>query len=668
MLDDATILDEAADDAARAEALTRQSLDLLRRIVAAKGGGGEERPQQQRMVAAIAAALAVDGQVAVQAGCGVGKSLAYLSAVVASGMSSCVVTTTKALQDQLFAKDLPTVAAAAGRPVKYVVIKGKSNYVCPDRLAELDGDNPSAPAHQGALDLGDAAAPAPPGTDVDEVTRLRQWAATTLTGDRAELDFEPSPQAWSAVSTTSEACPGVDKCPSGDRCFAAKAKQEAEDADVMVVNAHLYGAHLACGGNLLPIHDVLVMDEAHDVENAITGAFSVELSEGRVNGIASLVAGAVSGSSAAANLRAVGKRLGDALAPLSGVRLAMGTSDPRLAEVAADLAIAAENASRDVRVVKERVKGTKKAHTLGRAERALKALDGLRMDLDAAAEGLDGAVCWVEGAGHDRHVLKVAPVEIGGLLASTLWPTLRAAVLASATMPEAVPRRLGMHDAPRVDVGSPFPFHELGLLYVPGGFPDPNSPKHAARVVDEIVALIEAAGGRTMALFTSWKNLHAAADAVRARVGDRYPILVQGDAPKQLLVDQFASDPAACLFATASFRQGVDVPGETCAVVVMDRVPFPRPDDPLIQARRDAAGQSAFQTVDLPWSAAQLAQGAGRLIRTATDRGVVAVLDPRLAEARYRQKLLDALPPMRRTRVRADAVEFLRARPIQVGA
>jgi ATP-dependent DNA helicase DinG len=294
-----------------------------------------------------------------------------------------------------------------------------------------------------------------------------------------------------------------------------------------------------------------------------------------------------------------------------------------------------------------------------RKQRAMKAATTLIDDLDAVAEVRAGDVAWVEGP-PDNPVLRVAPVDVSELLQATAWSTTTA-VLTSATLPVTLPDRLGLPPGgyTSIDVGSPFDYARQALLYCAAALPDPRSPAFDEAVHEELAALIEAAGGRTMALFTSHRALRGAFEALRPRLD--VPVLAQDDLTKAALVARFTADPESCLFATMGFWQGVDVPGATLSLVTIDRLPFPRPDDPLLQARRERARAEAFRTVDLPRAATLLAQGAGRLIRTATDRGVVAVFDPRLAtNATYRWDIVHALPPMRRTRDRAEAERFLR--------
>ncbi len=297
-----------------------------------------------------------------------------------------------------------------------------------------------------------------------------------------------------------------------------------------------------------------------------------------------------------------------------------------------------------------------------RRTRLLLAASHLVDDLAVLASPDADHVAWVEasGAGGRYVTLRQAPIEVGPVLAETLWPKVTA-VLTSATVPPLVEDRLGLPRATtrRLDVGSPFPYRECALLYCASGLPDRRHPDASAALHEELWALIKAAGGRALALFTSWRAMQAAVDAVRPALPFR--VLAQNELPKAKLLEAFAAEESSCLFATMSFWQGVDVPGATLSLVTIDRLPFPRPDDPLLEARRERAGTSAFRLVDLPRATTLLAQGAGRLIRSSTDRGVVAVLDPRLATAGYRRTMIDALPPMRFTTKRAEALAFLEA-------
>jgi ATP-dependent DNA helicase DinG len=307
-----------------------------------------------------------------------------------------------------------------------------------------------------------------------------------------------------------------------------------------------------------------------------------------------------------------------------------------------------------VREERRTLRGSDDGDAAARRDRAAKALDSLAADVDMALDPAGETVTWVEQSSA-QPALRVAPIDVGAKLAAVMWATATP-VLTSATIPPGLGARLGLGaGTTELDVGSPFDYRRRALLYVPR-LPDVRHPDHEAAAHAELEFLVGAAGGRTLALFTSWRAMRAARTAVDGHVP--YRILAQDDLPKPALVEAFRGDETSCLFATMGFWQGVDVPGPTCSLVVIDRLPFARPDDPLAQARRQRVGPAAFATVDVPHAATRLAQGAGRLIRSATDRGVVAVLDPRLAEATYRPAILQALPPMRRTRDRADVSAF----------
>jgi ATP-dependent DNA helicase DinG len=607
----------------------------LRRVTAALPGGGEARPGQVEMAEAVAKSIEAERHLVVQAGTGTGKSLAYLVPAILSGKRVVISTATKALQDQLAKKDLPFLQQHVGVPFEFAVLKGRSNYLCRQRIREVSGGDDT-------LELDDDV-----GALGREIARLIEFGAEAKSsGDRADLPFEPRPKAWSSVSVSAMECPGAAKCPSGDECFAERARQAAALADVIVVNTHLYATHLATGGYVLPDHDVVVFDEAHELEDVAANNLGLELTSGRFRALARAARPLVKADTAD-DLDSAGLLFEDALAEWRNRRLPPDLGQ-RLAET---VALCAERARRLVAEVRSSEGDD------GRKARALQAGGHLVGDLAVLADIKDGDVAWVEGPAH-APVLKVAPVDVSVRLAAALWDE-RPAVLTSATVPPNLIDRLGLpaERTDTLDVGSPFPYESHALLYCATHLPDPRKPDYEAAMIDELDWLIRAAGGRTLALFTSWKAMHAAADALRPRLP--YEVLAQSDLPKPALIRAFTEDESSCLFATMGFWQGVDVPGRSLSLVVLDRVPFPRPDEPLMQARRDKAGPGAFRLVDLPRAATLLAQGSGRLIRSSTDRGVVAVLDPRLSSASYRWDLVRAMPPMRRTRHRAEVEAFL---------
>ncbi|HEU5151261.1 MAG TPA: ATP-dependent DNA helicase, partial [Iamia sp.] len=572
--------------------------------------------------------------------------------------------------------DLPFVADHLDDPLTYAVLKGRSNYVCRQRLGEID-----ASAQQLALDgLADRA-------PEEELKEIKTWAATTLTGDRAELPFEPTPEAWAAVSVGSRECPGAARCPQGGSCFAESARNLASEADVVVVNLHLYGLHLESGGMVLPEHDVVVIDEAHQLEDVISATFGVDLTAGRFAALSRMAGVVLEDPITLGAVESAGSVLAGALAEHVGRRL-RGRLEPEIEDAVADARVAVDGllaALKGVPTDKEEIAApaTRAAKAAGRLADELEAVlesraarrgdpEAQRASLRGSAEeevGRDqgegtrsfdrtGHVMWVEGPERSPS-LRLAPVDVAPTLAERLWSETTA-ILTSATVPPAIVPRLGLPEdrVEVIDVGSPFDHGENGLLYCAAHLPDPREASYEPATHAELMALIEAAGGRTLALFTSYRAMDAAAEVLKPRL--RVPVLTQRDLPKPALVAAFAEDEPTCLFATMGFWQGVDVPGRTLSLVVIDRIPFPRPDEPLMQARREAARGEAFRLVDLDRASTLLAQGAGRLIRGADDRGVVAVLDPRLAKARYRWDLVRALPPMRRTKDRAEAEAFLR--------
>jgi ATP-dependent DNA helicase DinG len=602
----------------------------------------EDRPGQVAMAEAVARAISRQRHLIVAAGTGTGKSLAYLVPALASGSRVVVATATKALQDQLATRDLPVLAERLGVPFEFAVLKGRSNYLCRQRAMEVAGGD--------QLTLEEAGGGQGGGPLAREVRRLLTWSVTAETGDRADLPFEPSHRAWAQVSVGPTECPGASRCPVGDACFAEAARERAAHADVVVVNTHLYAFHLMSGGGLLPPHDLVVVDEAHELEDVASSSLGFELSSGRLRALGRLARPLLDDPGSAAAVEEGGDVLDTAAAPWKGQRLPR----PLPTEVADALTLVRQR-------VANVVASTRKSEAdTARRGRALEAGGHLATDLDALLTMGEDRVAWVEGPAHGPLV-KVAPIDVGAILRDLWWsrPDAPTAVLTSATIPPGLGGRLGLPDGSfdEVDVGSPFDYPRQALLYCARHLPDPRSPAYEEAMHAELVELIGAAGGRTMALFTSWRAMQAAAGAVSGRVP--WPVFTQADLPKPALVARFAAEEQSCLFATMGFWQGVDVPGPALSLVVLDRIPFPRPDDPLLQARRERLGRQAFAAIDLPRAATLLAQGAGRLIRSAGDRGVVAVLDPRLSTARYGWELVRALPPMTRTRHREEVARWL---------
>ena len=614
--------------------------DALETAVSLLDGGGERRPGQRDMCEAVAGAMESGHHLVVAAGTGTGKSLAYLVPLVMGEGTSVVATATKTLQDQLVDKDLPQLAEALGLPVRFAVLKGRSNYLCLQRLKEHTDDE--------QLSLDVAAGPKA------EISRLAVWAQQTDTGDRAELDFEPSAAAWDALSVSGRECPGAQRCPSGPDCFAEKARHRADAAQIVVVNTHLYCLHLFSETPILPQHDTVVIDEAHGLEDIVSDTAGLSLTGGRFDELARSVRAVVAESSTAGNLEDAGVRLREALTPFRDKPLPAPLPD-ELQRVAVLARGRVDQAAVELRAVPDDAPGDVGPRKL----RAMLAAGALAEDLGRAVAAMPSEVAWVSGT-ETSPAWRIAPVQLGELLTERLWEHTTA-VLTSATIPMNLGEILGLapDDHEAIDVGSPFDYEANGLLYCAKHLPDPRNPGYESALHEELAALITAAGGRTLALFTSYRAMDRAVEVLRELLD--FKIYSQRDLPKPELLRRFAAEVESCLFATMSMWQGVDVPGQSLSLVTIDRLPFPRPDDPLLEARRERYGNKAFRLVDLPRAATRLAQGAGRLIRRGNDQGVVAVLDSRMARASYRWELVRALPSFPRTAERDRAVAFLRS-------
>jgi len=617
-----------------------EAIAALRKVTSAFEGA-EERQGQIDMSYAIAETLASGRSIIVQAGTGTGKSLGYLVPALMNGKRTVVATATKTLQDQLNRNDLPLLAQHLGIDFTWAVVKGRSNYVCRQRINEFNDAS-------GQLEFDEVSS-----STKKEIDQILKWAAKTPTGDFEELPRIPSERARIAVSVGSDECPGRNRCPVGSDCFAEKARDAASQADVIVVNLHLYGLHIASNGAILPEHEVVIFDEAHQLESVMSDTVGVQLTSGRFSSLGSAVRKVIADPNVTNKLEESGLRLSGILSSFVGQRL----SSPLPTAITEPLAIARIEISSILGVLRELK--TDNESVQQKNYRAQTQATRLSEALDLALGTTEGYVAYVEGM-EDRPQLRISPLHVGDVLSGSVWGNL-SAVLTSATVPSSMPERVGLalEGTEVLTVESPFDYQKNSLLYCSPEFPDRNNAGFTAFVHEELAALITAAGGRTLALFTSNKALHAATAAMRERLD--VPILSPADYPRQKLIEMFMDDESSCIFASQSFFQGVDLPGRTLSLVVLDKLPFPRPDDPLLEARREAIGRDkAFTQIDLPIAATSLAQAAGRLIRTADDKGVVAVLDRRRATAGYWRTLIGALPPMARTRHRSEVEQFLR--------
>jgi len=603
----------------------------------------EQRSGQIAMAEAISQAIENKRHLIVQAGTGTGKTLGYLVPAINSGKRVVVSTYTKALQDQLAKHDLPLLASALepiiGRSIDWAVLKGRNNYLCAQRISEIQ-----EPKHH-KLDLDEFSPQVQ--SDID---KLVKWSEDTSTGDAGDLRWTPRDMAWKQVSIGSDECPGASRCPSGDVCFAERARDFASVADVVVVNTHIYGLDVATDGALLPEHEVVIFDEAHQLEDVMSSSVSMSISPGSINHVNSALRAIVRDDAMSGSLQQIGNEFGGLIAQHLDKRIPLPLPDD-IQDVLNRLRLKLDEAIAGLRAVNTSDESAKQRILRGQtlSTRLVEVIDG---SLTAGSR----TVAFVSGS-KDRPTLELAPLNVGPSLREGIW-SKRTAILASATIPLALPARIGLTDdeIDSIDVGSPFDYENSAVLYCAKHLPAPNDPRRDEAVLDEIEHLINAANGRTLALFTTYRAMHQAADEMARRL--EFKIWRQDDLPKMALVDAFAQEESSCLFATAGFFQGVDVPGQTLSLVIIDKIPFPRPDDPLLSARRDEVGRSAFNEIDIPLAATQLAQAAGRLIRSRKDSGVVAILDPRLATKGYGKQLVSTLPPMKRTIQFDDVANF----------
>ena len=670
--------------------------ELLAAAVA--GIGGAERPGQVAMATAVRDAIDSGTHLAVQAGTGTGKSLAYLVPAVRHALLSdgtvVVATATIALQRQLIDRDLPRLVEALkpvlGREPRFAILKGRRNYLCLNRQRGGVADDET----DTLFDPSDTISPLG-----RQVKRLHEWAEETETGDRDELVPGVSEAAWRQVSVSAQECIGAHRCTYGTRCFAEKAREAAGKAHVVVTNHALLAIDATSEIEVLPEHDVVIVDEAHDLVDRVTSAVTGELSGPAVEAAARRAGRLITGAGAREGTE--GSSAGDNSGAVDGLSKAanalaidldtapegrMDILPETLAATLTSVAEAAGTCADAVRAV------TKKADEdqarLAACRMALATLDDLHVTAGRIVETFGeqitarGDVVWLDRPPPDSPqsraaTLRVAPLEVGGLLRDRLFCE-RVVALTSATLvlggsftPLAIQWGLparpvsgqpvsgqtgqtpGSPDSEdselpwtALDVGSPFDHPRSGILYVARHLPTPGREGLHETYLTELAELIDAAGGRTLGLFSSMRAAAQAAEALRSRIG--YRLLCQGDDVTAQLVKEFAADQETCLFGTLSLWQGVDVPGSSLQLVVIDRIPFPRPDDPLASARQRAVaarGGNGFMSVAASQAALLLAQGAGRLLRTMSDRGVVAVLDPRLATARYGDFLRKSLPP-----------------------
>ena len=618
------------------------AISVLEAVTNDLPAGGEQRDGQHEMVAAVAAAITRRRHLIVEAGTGIGKSLGYLVPLAMSGRRVVIATATKNLQDQLATKDAPLVARHLPG-LRVAVLKGRSNYLCQLKVDAVGGDAQMTFEDGEEVPTGVAA----------QLRRIIDWSKQTHSGDRDELGFEAESRAWRAVSVNPQECLGRIQCPRGSTCFTERARDAAATSDIVIVNSHLYAAHLSAGSTILPEHDLVVFDEAHEVPDIFAQVLGTQVNATRFRALATLARPVLGteGAELVKELTDFSDRLARALSDQLDAGVATGLNE----EVSALL----DTGSRLVTDLTARLRSEKSDTGTDEQRRARAQGPSVHLgnDLTRLRSVRADELLWLTR--RDREVdIELSLIDLGPRLDEELWPVVTA-ILTSATIPETLANNLGLRGkCDELRVPSPFDYQSHSVLYVPEHLPDRKDDSAEAAIADELIRLITAAGGRTLALFTNRTVMKRVAESVETRVTT--PILVQDTLSRARLIERFREEPAASLFAVTSYWQGIDVPGQSLSLVAIDRLPFTRPDDPLSQARRERVGDRAFYEVDLPRAAMLLAQGVGRLIRTSSDRGVVAVLDTRLATASYRSRLLNRLPPMRRTRDLGEVTQFLR--------
>jgi ATP-dependent DNA helicase DinG len=637
--------------------------------VAVAAIGGEPRSGQIEMAEAVANALSDRHHLLVQAGTGTGKSLAYLVPALVSGKKVLVATATLALQRQLVERDLPKIKAALDKELKrdisFAIYKGVGNYLCLQKMNNSDGD----PENQAVLEVSALES---------DAKRLRAWAESPkATGDRDDAP-DVDRRVWAANSVSGRECMGADECPYGHKCFAALAKAKAQTADVVVTNHTLLAIEIVDSHPILPERDVVILDEAHEFMDRTTQAVTEELTAPRVIRAAAMARKHMPGKASDAFTKAADK-FADAVDDYSEDVKADPGKAGRLDELPKEFEAPMRGIKEAVAAILQLINADAEVidpNTMAERARVKGALNEISQTVTKLLKPGHTHVLWFEP---NYSTLYLAPLSVSDVLRRNLL-TETPVIATSATLTvgksfDAIAKNIGFvigekseededskEDAGVIDpanlqildVGSPFDFANQGMLYLPKHLPEPGRDGPSIEALTELGELIEAAGGRTLALFSSWRGVEMADEHLRKVLAElKLPIITQrrGDAVGPL-VDKFASIPNSILLGTISLWQGIDVPGPSCTLVAIDRIPFPRPDEPVMSARAaeaDAAGGSGFMQISLPRAALLLAQGTGRLIRSIDDRGVVAILDSRIVNKRYGSILLNSMPPFWRT-------------------
>ncbi|WP_251106622.1 ATP-dependent DNA helicase [Alloacidobacterium dinghuense] len=625
----------------------------------------EFRKGQLEMAQAVERALKEHKHLIVEAGTGTGKTLAYLLPALRTGQRSIISTGTKNLQEQLFFKDVPFLESLLG-PLRVCYMKGRANYLCRHKLYALR-DQPILNGLE----------------EIEQYRAIAEWEKTTETGDRAEIDSLPETSAvWAKLDARSDACLGQ-SCPNYERCFITEMRRKAAESDVVIVNHHLFFADLAIkrqakaapDAGVLPEAAAVIFDEAHELEDVASSYFGISLSNVRFEELARDLETMLrakqalsSGLQSASQLLRERSRMFFGALPMSAHgegRMQFGNREEFL-ETQGDLYIALLNSLHRMEGELEHVRGVEEAPGLK------KRTTDIREHLKFLMEADDrNTVFWLErrNAGRTREAgrntyLQATPIDVSQLLSELLFENFPSVILTSATLTvqggfEHIRKRVGMQDARELVVPSHFKYGEQALLYLPPEMPDPRDATFQDQAIKQIRRVLELSEGRAFCLFTSYQQMRDVYERLLMELP--YPLLLQGTAPRKALLEEFRATPNAVLFGTSSFWQGVDVQGEALSCVIIDRLPFAVPTDPVVQARMRAiedGGGSPFFEYQVPSAVITLKQGFGRLIRSLEDRGVLVLLDPRIQRQRYGRIFLDSLPPYRVTQDITAVSEF----------